>query len=113
MDKVENEEKRVESRKERIREVVRKTVAIQFGLGDGDQFDDSSSFIEDLGGDSLDYVEFLMNIEAIFNVAISAEDEEKLRNTADVVDYLMAKDAAKTLVINESEIPQRLTGDGL
>ena len=106
MDKVENDEKRDDSRKERIREVVRKTVEFHFGLGDGKQFDDSLLFIDGMGGDSLDYVEFLMAIEAIFNVTIREADEENLLNTRDVVDYLMAKDAAKTLVINESVIPQ-------
>lgn len=107
MGKGENEDKKVAARRERIRGIVRKTVAFQFGLADGETFEDSSSFIDEMGADSLDCVEFVMAIEEIFSVMIPEEDAEKLTNCGEFVDYLMEKDAKSKLDIDESAIPHK------
>ena len=51
----------------------------------------ASRFQEDLGADSLDIVELLMEIEEEFGVGISDEESEKLRTVGDAVKYISAK----------------------
>ena len=48
-------------------------------------------FIEDLGADSLDIVELVMEFEKEFNIDIPDEDAEKLRTVGDAVGYLNTK----------------------
>ncbi len=52
---------------------------------------DEASFIEDLGADSLDIVELVMEFEKEFNIDIPDEDAEKLRTVGDAVAYLNQK----------------------
>ena len=51
----------------------------------------STSFVEDIGADSLDIVELVMEFEKEFNIDIPDEDAEKLRTVGDAVAYLEAK----------------------
>ncbi len=48
----------------------------------------SSSFIEDLGADSLDIVELVMAIEKEFSIEIPDEDAEKIATVQDAVFYV-------------------------
>jgi acyl carrier protein len=50
-----------------------------------------ASFIEDLGADSLDTVELVMDLEEHFGIEIPDEDAEKLKTVKDAVDYITAK----------------------
>lgn len=52
-----------------------------------------ASFVDDLGVDSLDMVEFIMDIGEEFgvNAIILIDDEEKLKTMGDVVEYLRTK----------------------
>lgn len=50
-----------------------------------------SSFIEDLGADSLDIVELVMAMEEEFDLEIPDEDAEKMKTVGDVVSYLQSK----------------------
>ncbi len=50
-----------------------------------------ASFIDDLGADSLDLVELVMEMEENFGVQISDEELEKIRTVKDVVDFLRNK----------------------
>jgi acyl carrier protein len=50
-----------------------------------------ASFIEDLGADSLDIVELVMEFEKEFNIDIPDEDAEKLRTVGDALGYLNQK----------------------
>lgn len=50
-----------------------------------------ASFTNDLGADSLDVVEFIMEMEDAFNIEIPDEDAENLRTVQDAVDYLSDK----------------------
>jgi acyl carrier protein len=54
-----------------------------------------ASFINDLGADSLDTVELMMEIEEAFGVSIEDEDAEKIQTVQDAVDYLEKKLAEK------------------
>jgi len=62
----------------------------QLGV-DADKVKAESSFIDDLGADSLDIVELIMTMEETFDIEIPDEDAEKLRTVNDVVAYLKTK----------------------
>ena len=47
-----------------------------------------SSFLDDLGADSLDIVEFIMALEEEFGLEIPDEDVEKIVTVKDVVEYI-------------------------
>jgi acyl carrier protein len=48
----------------------------------------SSSFLEDVGADSLDIVELIMELEEEFDVTIPDEEAEKIKTVGDAIDYL-------------------------
>ncbi|QXH53378.1 acyl carrier protein [Pseudomonas fakonensis] len=48
----------------------------------------AASFTDDLGADSLDTVELIMDLEDTFDVQIKEEDAEKLTTVQQVVDYI-------------------------
>ncbi len=50
-----------------------------------------ASFIDDLGADSLDIVELVMEFEKEFNIDIPDEEAEKLRTVGDAIAYLNEK----------------------
>ena len=47
-----------------------------------------ASFINDLGADSLDIVELVMELEEEFDMSIPDEDAEKIRTVGDAIDYI-------------------------
>jgi len=49
---------------------------------------DESSFVEDLGADSLDTVELIMEFEDYFGVEISDEDAEKISTVGEAIAYM-------------------------
>lgn len=51
---------------------------------------EESSFIDDLGADSLDLVELVMALEAEFNVSIPDQDVESIKTVNDAVAYIEA-----------------------
>lgn len=68
-------------------EKVQEKVAEQLGI-EADEVSLESSFIDDLGADSLDIVELLMALEEEFDIEIPDEEAEKLSTVGDVVDYI-------------------------
>lgn len=50
-----------------------------------------SSFVDDLGADSLDIVQLIMAFEEEFEMEIPDEDAESIATVGDVVDYINAK----------------------
>lgn len=46
---------------------------------------------DDIGADSLDVVEFIMELEEEFDIQIPDTDAEKIRTVGDVIDYIVAK----------------------
>jgi acyl carrier protein len=68
-------------------ERVIKMVAEQLGVKEEDVKPDSS-FIDDLGADSLDTVELIMALEEEFDTEIPDEDAEKLTRVQDAIDYI-------------------------
>ncbi|MCX5657015.1 MAG: acyl carrier protein [Candidatus Omnitrophica bacterium] len=74
-------------------EKVKSIIAEQLGVKK-EEVKDASSFIDDLGADSLDTVELVMALEEEFGVEISDEDAEKMRTVGDAIKYIEEK--AKT-----------------
>lgn len=68
-------------------EKVQEKVAEQLGV-EIDEVSMESSFIDDLGADSLDIVELLMALEEEFDIEIPDEEAEKLSTVSDVVEYI-------------------------
>ena len=73
-----------------LEEKVKNLVVTQLGVDDGKVTNDSS-FIDDLGADSLDTVELVMAFEEEFDMEIPDEDAQKMRTVSDVIDYLKDK----------------------
>ncbi|MDR2401283.1 MAG: acyl carrier protein [Deferribacteraceae bacterium] len=70
---------------------VKKIVAEQLNVPDGNDITLESSFIDDLGADSLDTVELVMAFEEEFNVEISDEDADKIKTVGDALNYIKSK----------------------
>ena len=68
---------------DRVIDIVAEELAV-----DRDEITEDSSFIEDLGADSLDVVELVMAFEEEFDVEIPDEDAEDIRTVEDAVSYL-------------------------
>lgn len=68
---------------------VRDIVSEQLGI-DAEEITMESSFVDDLGADSLDIVELIMALESEFDMEIPDEDAEKISTVGDVVEYIKA-----------------------
>ena len=68
-------------------EQVKKIVVEQLGV-EPDEVQMSSTFVDDLGADSLDIVELIMAFEEEFNIEIPDEKAEKIKTVEDVVKYI-------------------------
>ncbi|MDX9994257.1 MAG: acyl carrier protein [Rhodocyclaceae bacterium] len=70
-----------------IEQRVKKIVAEQLGVNEADIKNDSS-FVDDLGADSLDTVELVMALEEEFECEIPDEEAEKITTVQQAVDYV-------------------------
>ena len=72
---------------ENIEQRVQKIVAEQLGVNEAEvKFD--SSFVDDLGADSLDTVELVMALEEEFGCEIPDVEAEKITTVQQAVDYI-------------------------
>ena len=72
---------------ENIEQRVRKIVAEQLGVNEAD-IKNESSFVDDLGADSLDTVELVMALEEEFECEIPDDEAEKITNVQQAIDYV-------------------------
>jgi acyl carrier protein len=70
-----------------IEERVRKIVCEQLGKSD-EEVNNDSSFVDDLGADSLDTVELVMALEEEFDLEIADEEAEQISTVQEAVDYI-------------------------
>jgi len=77
-----------------VEQDVKQIIVEQLGV-DESQVDNSASFVEDLGADSLDIVELVMAFEEKFEIEIPDEDAEKIATVKDAVDYIQARTSKK------------------
>ena len=66
---------------------VKGIIAEQLGVAE-DEIKITSSFIEDLGADSLDIVELVMAMEEEFEVEIPDEEAENIKTVQDAINYI-------------------------
>ncbi|MBT3674618.1 acyl carrier protein [Gammaproteobacteria bacterium] len=70
-----------------IEERVRKIVCEQLGKSD-EEVNNDSSFVDDLGADSLDTVELVMALEEEFDLEIADEEAEQISTVQEAVNYI-------------------------
>jgi len=70
-----------------IEDDVKKIIEEKLGVN-AEQITMEASFIDDLGADSLDQVELVMDFEDKFEVDIPDEDAEKMRTVGEAISYL-------------------------
>ncbi len=73
-----------------VAEKVKEIIISKLGV-DAAQITPQASFTNDLGADSLDTVELVMEFEKAFNIQIPDEDAEKITTVGDVINYLKNK----------------------
>ena len=71
-----------------VLEKVKEVISEQLGIEDTDSITTETTFIDDLGADSLDIVELIMALEEEFDIEIPDADAEKVVSVGDVVDYI-------------------------
>ena len=69
---------------------VKEIICDQLGVS-ADEVNLDSSFIEDLGADSLDIVELVMALEEEYDTEISDEQAEKIKTVRHVIDYIESR----------------------
>jgi len=68
---------------DRVREIIAEQLLV-----DAEDVTDEASFVEDLGADSLDTVELIMEFEDEFGVEIPDEDAEKVQTVGEAITYI-------------------------
>ncbi|MCK5361939.1 MAG: acyl carrier protein [Gammaproteobacteria bacterium] len=74
-----------------VEERVKQIVVEQLGVKE-EEVSGESSFVDDLGADSLDTVELVMALEEEFNIEIPDEEAEKITTVQQAMDYINAHD---------------------
>jgi len=73
-----------------VADTVKNIIVKQLGVN-ADEVTEDASFVEDLGADSLDTVELVMELEKEFNMEISDEDASNLRTVGESIKYIEGK----------------------
>lgn len=68
---------------EKVKEIVSNILGV-----DAEEVTMEASFMDDLGADSLDVVELIMDLQDEFNLEIPDEEAEKIHTVGDVVEYI-------------------------
>ena len=74
--------------REKIKERVIQIVSNNLGVNK-EQITESTSFTEDIGADSLDIVELVMELEEEFEITIPDEEAEKIKTVGEAIDYIV------------------------
>lgn len=79
----ENSPKGAEAVKDKVIKIVKERLNV-----DAKDIEETSSFANDLGADSLDTVELIMEFEKEFDISIPDEDAEKIATVGDAIKYI-------------------------
>ena len=79
---------------EKIEERVIEIVCENLGVSK-EQVTRSTSFIDDVGADSLDIVELIMELEEEFEITIPDDQAEKIKTVGEAIDYIEREQAKK------------------
>ena len=66
---------------------VKEVIIDKLGIEDS-KIESGSSFVDDLGADSLDTVELIMQLEEEFGIEIPDDDAEKITTVGSAVEYI-------------------------
>jgi acyl carrier protein len=80
----------LEFKMDELRQKVKEIIVKKLGVEES-QITDEASFTKDLGADSLDTVELIMEFEKEFNVQIEDSQAEKIQTVGDVINFLASK----------------------
>ena len=72
---------------ENLEKKVKEIIIDKLGIEESEA-SDSANFTNDLGADSLDTVELIMEFEKEFNISIPDEDAEKIGTVSQAISYL-------------------------
>ena len=70
-----------------VDERVKQIIVEQLGVDEG-EVTPTASFVDDLGADSLDTVELVMEFEEEFDITIPDEEAEKIQTVGQAIDYI-------------------------
>ncbi|QCI16594.1 acyl carrier protein [Buchnera aphidicola (Aphis craccivora)] len=70
----------------KIKKIISKKLDIKI-----EHITNNSSFLEDLGADSLDIVELIMTLEEDFNIEISDNEAEKIKTVQSAINFINSK----------------------
>ncbi len=73
-----------------VADKVKEIIVKQLGVNP-DEVTEDASFIDDLGADSLDTVELVMELEKEFNMEIPDDDANNIRSVGDAIKYIDEK----------------------
>jgi len=73
-----------------VKETINQILTSKLGIAPT-EITDNASFTKDLGIDSLDYAELVMEFEQAFNIRIPDNEAEKLQTLQQATDYITAK----------------------
>ena len=71
---------------EKLKKVIAEVLSV-----DPDEITAETTFMDDLGADSLDVFQIIMGLEEEFDIEIADEDAEKIKVVGDVIRYLKNK----------------------
>jgi len=75
---------------DKIKTIIADQLGVKF-----EEITPGSSFVDDLGADSLDTVELIMALEEEFEIDIPDEDAEKIKTVGDIIKYIEDKSLTK------------------
>ncbi|MCM8767788.1 MAG: acyl carrier protein [Candidatus Omnitrophica bacterium] len=76
--------------REEIAKTIKEIIVEKLGVNPS-EITEEAAFVEDLGADSLDTVELVMDFEEKFGLEIPDEDAEKIKTVKDAIDYIEKK----------------------
>ena len=71
-----------------VEDKIKEIIVEQLGVA-AEEVVPEASFIDDLGADSLDIVELVMELEEEFEITIPDEEAEKIKTVGEAIDYIM------------------------